>query len=184
MTLKQKVMPALVLMIICVVISGLVIGVHTLTYEDLTGVMTDELKTGCEDIFPDGNFEMLLDKEGNPVTFKEGIISVIVDKENKSCVFEISADGYEKGGLHVLVGINAEGKSEGIYFLEITETKGLGTKVQNDSFLSGLIGISSSDEAQGAAVVTGATYSSKGMKDAVSLAFEVYEQNKEAIFGE
>lgn len=184
MTLKEKIMPALVLMIICVVISGLVIGVHALTYTDTTGVMTDQLKEGCNEVFGEGEFEILLDENGDPVTFKDGITAVIVDRENKNCLFEIIADGYEKGGLHVLVGINSEGKTEGISFIEITETKGLGTKVQDEDFLNNFKGLESADRVSDIATITGATYSSRGMKNAVSLALDTYNENKEAIFGE
>lgn len=190
MTLKEKIMPALVLMIICIVISGLVIGVYSLTYVDNTGVMTDALKDGCNRIFSDkeATYEIILEESGDgkkvPITFSDDVTAVIVDKENKTCVFEIVADGYEKGGLHVLVGINSDGAVEGISFIEISETKGLGTKVQDESFLSGFKGFTSDSDVSEVDNLTGATFSSKGMKNAVSLALKTYSENKEAIFGE
>lgn len=190
MKLKEKIMPALVLMIICVVISGLVIVVYNLTYVDNTGIMTDELKNGCEEIFGKGSgeYEILLeenDGEKNVINFgEEKIVAVIVDKENKNVAFEISADGYKKGGLHLLVGINSDGVVEGLSFIEITDTKGLGTKVEDDSFKGKFSGISSTSEIEKIDSITGATFSSKGVKSAVKTALETYEKNKEGIFDE
>lgn len=187
MKLKDKIMPALVLMIICIVISALVIGVYNLTYVDNTGVMTDELKAGCAEIFKDGSFEILLEEntgdEKVPVVF-DGVDAVIVDKEKELCVFEITSDGYSKGGLHMLVGINPEGSVEGVSFVEITDTKGLGTKVDDKEWLSGFKGLTQADDADKVDSITGATFSSRGVKNGVKIAIEAYSENKEAIFGE
>lgn len=180
-------MPALVLMIICVVISGLVIVVYNLTYVDNTGVMTDALKDGCSEIFgdKDAQFEIILKntdgEEKVPLTY-EGVEQIIVCKEKNLCVFEIIADGYSKGGLHTLVGINAEGQIEGISFVEISETKGVGTKVDDRGWLSGFKGISDKKGVSEVDNITGATFSSKGVKEAVNTALVTYSEHKEEIF--
>jgi len=135
--MKDKIMPPLVLTIICIVVSGLLVLAYNATYVDNTGVLTDDMKKGCEEIFGKGDYEIMLDGEGDsktPVTFDtEGVNSIITDKDNGRCVIEITEDGYSKGGLHLLIGINSEGTVEGIEFLSIGETPGLGTKVQDDS---------------------------------------------------
>lgn len=51
--------------------------------------------------------------------------------------------------------------------------------MQDDSFLNQFKGISSADFTM--TPVTGATYSSNGMKHAVTLAMDTYTANKEAI---
>lgn len=187
MKLKDKIMPALVLMIICVVISGLVIVVYNLTYVDNTGVMTDALKDGCLEIFndKDAEFEILLEKsEGDekiPLAYK-GVEQIIVCKEKNLCVFEIVADGYTKGGLHILVGINAEGAVEGVSFVEIKETKGVGTKVEDKDWLLGFKGAVDKNEIDEVDNITGATFSSKGVKSAIKTALKTYSEHKEEIF--
>lgn len=188
MSFKEKVMPALVLMLICIVISGLVIGVYDLTYVDNTGVMTDKLREGLEEIYSTSDgFEILLEEntgdEKVPVVY-DGITSIIVNKEKGLCVFEIVADGYEKGGLDMLVGIDEEGKVAGIAYIEVKETKGLGTKVQDSGFVSKFVGMTSDSNIESADSVTGATFSSKGVKGAVRLACDTYSEHKEEIFGE
>ncbi|MGN0601713.1 MAG: FMN-binding protein [Oscillospiraceae bacterium] len=180
--MKNNVMPPLVLTLICIVVSGLLVFAHNKTYKDTTGVMTDELKAGCEDIFGEGDYEILLNGK-NPVTFDtDGVISVITDSNDEKCIVEIEQDGYSKGGLHLLVGLNSDGAVEGIYFLEIGETPGLGTKVQDKSFTDKLIGFNKDTNPDDIDNVTSATYSSKGMKAACKKAAELYSEHKEEIF--
>ena len=185
--MKNIIMPPLVLTIICVVISGLLALAYNKTYVDTTGVMTDELLAGCEEIFGEGDYEILLDpdaEEKTPVTFDtEGVLSVITDGGDK-CLVEIVEDGYEQEGLHLLIGINSDGAVEGIYFLEISETPGLGTKVQDASFIDKLIGFDTETDESSIDNVTSATYSSEGMKSACRKAVTLYSENKEAIFGD
>lgn len=184
--MKEKIMPPLVLTVICVVVCGLLVLAYNATYVDNTGVLTDDMKAGCTDIFGEGNYEILLDEQDGkkiPVTFDtEGVNSVIADKENNTCVIEITQDGYSKGGLHILVGVNSEGAVEGISFLSIGETPGLGTKVQNSDFLDKFKGFNSETDENSIDNVTAATYSSKGMKAAVKKAVNLYNEHKEEIF--
>ena len=107
--------------------------------------------------------------------------SIITDKDNGRCVIEITEDGYSKGGLHLLIGINSEGTVEGIEFLSIGETPGLGTKVQDDSFLSKLKGFGVDTDENSIDNVTAATYSSKGMKSACKKAVKLFDEHKEEI---
>ena len=180
--MKNNVMPPLVLTLICVVVSGLLVFVHNLTYVDTTGVMTDSLKAGCEEIFGEGEYEILLENK-TPVTFDtDGVVAVITDKAKEKCLIEITEDGYAKNGLHLLIGVNSENAVEGIYFLEIGETPGLGTKVQDKSFVDKLIGFNTDTSPDGIDNITSATFSSKGMKSACKKAVELYSEHKEAIF--
>lgn len=186
--MKSNIMPPLVLTIICAVVCGLLVLAYNATYVDNTGVLTDDMKTGCTEIFGEGEYEILLEPDAatkTPITFdEEGVNSIITDKENNRCVIEITEDGYSKGGLHLLIGINDEGTVEGIYFLSIGETPGLGTKVQNEDFLSQFTGYGTETDENSIDNVTAATYSSKGMKRAVNKAVSLYDEHKEEIFGE
>ncbi len=189
MSFKEKVMPALVLMIICAVISGLVIGVYNLTYVDNTGVLTDQLKSSLDEIFsPGGEYEILLTETDDgklPVNFgNEDITAVIADKKNGRCAFEMTVDGYEKDGIHMLIGFDENGQVAGISYLELKETKGLGTKVEDEGFVSKFIGFDSESSVDEVDNVTGATFSSKGVKGAVAAAADSYSEHKEEIFSE
>lgn len=173
-SLWESARPTAVLTLLCAVMCLLLVGAYHLTYVDTTGVLTDKLRDGCVAIFGESEYEMLTD----PVP--EGITSVIADKANGVCAFEIYASGYSKDGLHVLVGMDKDGAVAGVYVVSTTETPGLGTKVDSESFLSQFTGQSDPDLEVDA--ITGATFSSKGVRNAVSLAIQTYQNEKEAIF--
>lgn len=180
---KEKIMPSIVLCLMCAVICGLLVGAYELTYVDNTGVMTDELKAGCEDIFGDGSYSILKDENGEVVEF-DGVTAVITDEKGELCLFEIYESGYNKDGVHVLIGIGKEGSVEGIYFLSCGETPGLGTKATDKGYLKKYNGISDENDVSDVDNVTGASYTSKGLKSAVTLAVKTYNENREAILSE
>lgn len=185
--MKNNIMPPLVLTIICVVVCGLLVAAYNATYVDNTGVLTDDIKKGCEEICGAGEYQILLkpssDEKKEVVNYGDDKVNaVIADKENKTCLIEITEDGYSKGGLHILVGFDKDGNTNGIYFLSIGETPGLGTNVQDKGFLDKFNGLNEADSADEVDNVTGATYSSKGMKSAVKRAIELYNSHKEEIF--
>lgn len=191
--MKKYIFPPLALMLICFVVCGLLVGTYKLTYKDTTGVMTDDLKAGCEAVFPDtdgDDYEILLDSSQAkrvPLTFgKDNVNSVILSDDKRNCLIEVTADGYSKGGIHILVGIDQSGKLAGTEFISCGETPGLGTKLrdQKEIFSDKFIGFTADDNLDDVDNVTGATYSSKGMKEAIKTALEVFESNKEAILGE
>lgn len=175
MSMKEKIMPPLVLTLICVITSALLVAAYNITYVDTTGVITDELASGLTEIYggSDG-FDMLMNDDGTVKTY-EGVTSVITN--GSGTAFEITADGYSKGGLHLLIGFDENGAVCGISILTIGETPGLGTKVQDSAYLDRFKGITSPDfQVDG---ITGATYSSKGMNNAVETAVNAYSKLKE-----
>ncbi len=172
----DNIKPPVILTLICLVICALLVIAYNLTYVDNTGVITDKLRAGCEDVIGSGEYKMLTDIQ------TEGVTSIIVNKDNGSCAFQIVASGYTKNGLNLLIGIDKSGAVSGINVISIAETPGLGTKVAEKSFLDKFKGINSADIKVDN--ITGATYSSKGMKAAVALAVKTYQNQKEAIFSE
>lgn len=188
MSVKENIMPPVVLTLICSIVCGLLVAVYNATYVDNTGVMTDKLKAGCEEVFGQGEYEILTEQTADgkklPVTYgADSVDSIIVDRAAGNCLIEISEDGYSKDGLHLLVGFGEDGAVAGISFISIGETPGLGTKVQNESFWRQFIGFKAGDSTDEIDGVTAATYSSKGMKSAVEKCCETYSQHKEEIFG-
>lgn len=183
---SEYIMPAVVLMLICAIISGLLAVVYNLTYVDNTGVLTEKLLAGCKDIFGEGEYQMIVDIDEDekkiPLTF-DGVTSVILD-EKGNCLFEIYARGYEKDGIHFLIGFDNAGAVKGISIVDISETPGLGTKVNNSSYLSNFTDMTDKDAPLSIDNITGASRSSMGLKNAVSKAIETFKTNKEVIFSE
>ena len=175
--MPEKIKAPLVLTLICTIVAALLIFVHKLTYVDTTGVITDELKSGLTEIYGEGKYTMLRSDDGDVLKY-DGIDSVIVNEDGKTA-FEITADGYSKGGIHVLIGVGEDGVS-GISFIGLGETPGVGTRIQDDkNFIKQFLG--KQDENSEFDALTGATLSSKGMKRAVDTAVKAYEEHKDEI---
>ena len=137
---NEKIKPSLVLTLICLIACALLVAAYEATYVDNTGVITDKMMTCLEDIFGTSEgFSMKLNEDGS-VYAPEGVTSVLTD-ENGNTAFEITADGYSSGGLHVMVGMSSDGAVTGVSILSIGETPGVGTRVQEDSFLGQFEGL-------------------------------------------
>lgn len=205
---NEKIKPSLVLTLICIISCALLVIAYNATYVDNSGVITDKMLGGLQEIYGTSEGYKMLDST------PKGINSVLTDGTNYA--YEITEDGYSKGGLHVLVGIDANGAVAGVSILTIGETPGLGTKVQDSEFRDQFKGLTfdklpkaaaedtsapkkyvwgekeeiaslkaaadavpPSDEFQLDAV-TGATFSSKGMNRAVTTALNAYNESKGA----
>ena len=107
--------------------------------------------------------------------------AVAVTSDGKTAI-QVCTDGYSKDGINILVGIDENGAVSGIEFVSLGETPGLGSKVRDiETFREQFYGRKEVTDDLDA--ISGATYSSNGMKKAVDTAIEVYNENKEAILG-
>ncbi len=136
---NEKIKPPLVLTLICIITCGLLVAAYQATYTDSTGVITEKLTAGLTELYGSADgFEMLKNDDGEVIKY-EGVTSVLSDGTNTA--FEITANGYSTGGLHVLVGVDENGSVSGVSIMTIGETPGVGTKVQDESFLSQFKGV-------------------------------------------
>lgn len=137
---NEKIKPSLVLTLICLIACALLVAAYEATYVDNTGVITEKMTAGLNEIYgtADG-FTMKLNDDGS-VYAPEGVTSVLEDA-NGNTAFEIIADGYSGGGIHVMVGISSDGAVTGVSVLTLGETPGVGTKVKEASFLDQFKGL-------------------------------------------
>ena len=193
----EKIKPVLVLALIAAVISGLVIGVYTLTYQDTSKKVTDkeaaalgqifgsETKTDYRVLSPsetvsDGKTYQDLLKDKNITN-----VDKVFKKNDGSLGIKCIVKGY-KNGFEIMVGINETDDGASIAGVSIVsvgeETPGLGTKTNDAAWLGNFKGSydkaeivkTASDEAGKVQAVTSATYSSKGVASAVNVALEAY----------
>lgn len=172
--MKSKIMPAVVLAIICAVSALLIVFSYELTKENIAEQRELCFSRSVEAIF--GKTEITL----NDNNFGESsVVSIAVTSDGNTAI-QIQADGYEKDGINVLIGIDEKGCICGIEFVSLAETPGLGTKIRdNEDFRKQFYGAYSPENS--ADTISGATFSSKGMKKAVDTALKVYNENKEEI---
>lgn len=172
--MKDKILPTIVLTIICTAAALLLAFAHEVTKDSIAKQKELKFSQTVELLFGSCEIKMLDSNFGC-----DEIKNIAVTSDGKTAV-EIVADGYSKGGIDVLIGFDESGAISGIEFVALGETPGLGSKVRDEeSFRKQFIG--ATDDSYGFDAISGATFSSKGMKHAVDTALKVYNENKEAI---
>ncbi len=172
--MKEKILPTIVLTIICTAAALLLAFAHEVTKDSIAVQKELKFSKTVEKLFGDCEIRMLDSSFGC-----DEIKNIAVTPDNKVAV-EIVADGYSKGGIDVLIGFDESGTVCGIEFVALGETPGLGSKVRDEEwFRNQFIGVS--EDSYSFDAISGATFSSKGLKRAVDTALTVYNENKEAI---
>lgn len=172
--MKDNVKPPVVLTIICVVAALLLVLAHEMTKENIAEQKALRFNSSVEALFGKTESTLLDDNFG-----EDTVQAIAVTPDGKTAI-QVAADGYSKGGINILVGIDENGAVSGIEFVSLGETPGLGTKVRdNADFREQFYGASETDVQVD--TISGATFSSKGMKSAIDTALKVYTENKEAI---
>lgn len=174
--MKDKVKPTVVLTIICVIASLLLVFSYELTKDRIAEQKSQKFSSSVEALFGK--------TESKVVNIKCGYdeIQTIAVTPDKKTVIQVITDGYSKDGINILVGVDAQGSISGIEFVSLGETPGLGSKVRDEAdFRKQFYGLSQPADSFDA--ISGATFSSNGMKHAVDTALKAYNENKEAILG-
>lgn len=174
--MKANIVPTIVLTIICAAAAILLTLAHEATKDSISEQNEAKFSRSVEKLFGECEVTLIDDNFG-----VSGIEAIAVTSDGKTAV-QVTADGYAKDGINILVGIDENGAVSGIEFVSLGETPGLGTKVRdNADFREQFIG---ADKVPvDCDSVSGATFSSKGMKKAVEMALSVYNENKEVILG-
>ena len=174
--MKDKIKPTLVLTVICVIASLLLVFAYELTKDRIADQKALKFNSSVEALFGKTDSKTVQLKCG----YDE--IQTIAVTPDKKTVIQVCTDGYSKGGINILVGIDENGAVSGIEFVSLGETPGLGSKVRDEAdFRKQFYGRTQPSDSLDA--ISGATFSSKGMKHAVDTALKVYNENKEAIIG-
>lgn len=171
----KSVTPPLVLALVCVAVSGLLAFANQLTAPRIAQAQEEKLSKSLVEVFGEADYKTI-DKSF------ENVNQVITDQNNRA-VFDITVDGYSKDGIQALIGIDGDGKICGIGIVSLKETTGIGTRIEANDYIGKFIGLYNADFPDDT-IISGATYSSKGMRNAVSIAMETYAENKEVIFSE
>ena len=91
-------------------------------------------------------------------------------------VFTARSKGFG-GEMTVVCGLDDEGRLTGCRITRHSETPGLGTKVADEAYLAGYAG-AGRDEAAAMDGVTGATFTSKGLKEALAICFNAWDAGR------
>ena len=159
------VMPILVLSLICLAISGALALTNSITAPVIEDAAAQREEAARYEIIPEADGFELITAEGLPATVSE----VFRATNGTGYVFIISASGYG-GEMKIICGIGPDGKLIRSKALEQAETKGLGSKITEESFSGQFEG--KDDQLDGIVAITGATLSSSAYTGAIHDAFE------------
>lgn len=180
---KLNIKPTLVLTVITTIIAALLI-IASINLKPDENVLSEQILEKCVSLMGEGEYQMIPDwLEAGYKIEKPKEIEKLILKDDGTLAFQLTADGYSKGGLNMLIAMNPDGSVKGVSIISIGETPGLGTKVNDNAFLEKFIGVNNSvtivksapknnSEVQ---AVTGATYSSKGVAKGINLALNTFK---------
>lgn len=152
-----------ILAAICTGIALLLSVVNMLTENVIAENVVKEQNKAVLSIFPDG-------EEVKEYTLDSGetVFAIIKDGGIIGCCVNSVGSGYG-GDINLMVGIDTDGKVSGISFVSMSETPGVGTKVKGKGFVSQFLGLGETAEVGGNIDgISGATFSSKGVAEAVN----------------
>ncbi|MDR0991744.1 MAG: FMN-binding protein [Ruminococcus sp.] len=136
----KKILPTIVLILVCAVFTGLLVVAHDLTYKDETGIITEEVAASLAEIY--GESDGFLTTE---VINEDNGITMIMQNEQSAPAYLMTVSGYNKNGITLVVGLSPDGSVKGISVVSLSETPGLGTKVADMGFLSQFAGFTPND---------------------------------------
>lgn len=114
-------------------------------------------------------------KENARIAFEDACKNI----GNYSEAIEVAPKGYG-GEINMVVGISDTGEVTGVAIIRMSETPGLGTKTNEDSYLNQFIGkragVSIGKGANNVDAITGATISSRAVTSGVSEALDKYAE--------
>ena len=166
------VMPIVVLMLICLVMSGLLAATNFITEPIISAGDAQRAEQARIDALPAADGCTKLD-----YTAPEGsTVSEVYEATNGAgYVFMLKTTGYgAKGSLQIICSIDADGKIVNTATLGHDETPGLGTKVTEAAFAGQFSGVDAS--MSGVDTISGATISSSAYVRAIADAFAAFAE--------
>lgn len=179
MKLKTILIPAVALFSICLVAAALLAVTNSVTAEKIEAIAAETEEDARREIFPDAA------SFGTPQTQDDVVYAEALDYKDRliGYTFTSAAKGYG-GDVTVMTGVLPDGTIAGVEILDVSdETPGLGQNAKKPEFkaqfvgLSGTIGVSTASKQVegGIDALTGATYTSRGVAEAVNKALALFE---------
>lgn len=160
--MKEKLLPSAVVTLVCAVVCGLLAVVNAATHDKIVQAESDKVQQSLTAVFGEGTY--------TPLDTQYEDVSQVFSSDKGLTIYDITADGYAKGGIRALIGITGDGCVAAVGIVSCTETAGVGTKITAPDYLAQFVGAADADDCPDA--ISGATFSSGGLRGAVDLALE------------
>jgi len=174
--MKEKFAPTIVLGVLCLIAALLLAAVNSVTAPQIEKIAAETANAGRYEVMPEASGFTAVDCE-----FVEGVTEVYKSDNDTGYVITSSAKGFG-GNITVMTAVASDGTIEAIKVTDASnETPGLGSKTTTPEHAAKFAGLSTiqmdNKSAEGyVAPVSGASYSSKGVFNAVSAALAQYSQ--------
>lgn len=167
--IKDIVIAALALTLICAIVVAALAGTNLLTRDTIAVIEQQATDTACKEVLEADSYTSL---EG---TWADGVLAVYEAKNGETlCGYVIKTSTVGKSsGLVLMTGITADGIVSGVTIIENNETAGYTDTVTKGGLLERLCGVADATDVDG---VSQATKTSNGIKSGVNLALAVYEE--------
>lgn len=193
--LRDIVKPTIVLFLISAIVTMALALTNYATKEAIAQQTKIQEESARKEVFPEAetfeeieNINSILGTTDAEKLVKE-VFSCLKNGEVIGRVYLVESNGYG-GVISMSVGIDNSGKINGVKIISLSETPGLGSKVQEEPFISQFIGIepkepltvvkSGGSKAEEIDAVSGATISSKavvkGIQAAIDTDFKIREK--------
>lgn len=166
--------PAVILTVICVVVTAAIAGVDLITKSTIAAAEKEAEQSARSVVLPADSYDKI----------KDGCFAAKKGDETVGYVITTAAkSGYSGSLVNVMMGINADGTIAAVTVLSCDdETPGLGQNVAKSEFTDMFVGksgeIKVTKDGGEIVAVTSATMTSRAVCDAVSQATAIYESVK------
>lgn len=166
----SKIKAVIVLTAICLIISCAVVVSYQLTKPYIERSANKAAYEAIEKLFP--QIEGFDETSISASQLKQyGCTFLRKASDGSAAAIQIETNGYQ-AGLTVMVGINADKTISGVRVVSHGETEGIGTRAMTEEYLGKYVNKSSAEDVE---LLSGATYTSEGIRNAVKNALEVFE---------
>ena len=172
------VLPIVVLVLICAVMSGLLAVTNNITDPIIVEAERRAAEEARKEVLSAADSFELVEIAALP----DGVTEVYKASNGAGYTFSIVAQGYGgKGTLKLTVGIGMDGRITGTKILSQEETPGLGSKIETDAFQGQFPGQDAGyvSDIKNIDTISGATRSSNFFRLALTYAFEAFDLVKE-----
>jgi len=174
--LKEFAIPAAVLTLLCLVVSGALVLTYNTTAPIIDAANVAEANAARAEVLSAG------DKFEQVSVSAPDVVEAYKASNGAGYVITTKTKGYG-GDFNVVVGIKSDGSIDKAKMMNGNETPGLGTRVGEESYTSKYSGKTGNDY-ESVEAISGATVSSYAFRNGVKVAFEAYGELAGVTFEE
>ena len=160
------------LLLIAAIVAGMLAAVNALTKDRIEQNELAEINTAIGELF--GGEVERTDLQGEFPAGVRNVWQVSLDGEHAGYCIYTETQGYG-GTIGMMVAFDTQGAVQGISIVEILETAGLGSRVNDGAYLSQYTGMTEEKSMAEVDAITGSTVSSRAVTEGVNLAVRTYQ---------